>query len=137
VVRVAALESLAGLGGEGTREIALRAVEDSSGDVRATAVRMLAAYGDPGDAGILRDLLRDPSARVRGEVVRALGALGALEAAVRAGVRDGSPTVRRVALESARLLPAEAARDLVEGAPKEKDPFLAGLRAALIRGGTN
>ncbi|MHC4858906.1 MAG: HEAT repeat domain-containing protein, partial [Planctomycetota bacterium] len=103
-VRVAALDGLGSLPGRRAREAALRALSDRAAEVRATAVLLVAARGENGDAGLLREFLRDPSPLVRGAAVRALGMLGSLENAVRAGVRDESPAVRRVALQSARRL---------------------------------
>jgi hypothetical protein len=82
-VRQVALTVLGLVGDSGDADVALEAIRDPAGDVRAAAARALGRIGMGGAEPALREALGDPEHYVRAEAAEALGALGAYAAVPR------------------------------------------------------
>jgi len=113
-VRATALNALVGLGVEGSAELALTALDDPDGFVRATGAKLLGDLGDAAHVEALAPvLIADPDPVARQRAAESLEELGG-QAAVRAlsqGLGDPMESVRRAALRGLTALDPGYARD--------------------------
>jgi len=115
-VRATALNALVGLGLEDSDELALAALDDPDGFVRATGAKLLGDLGNTDHVEALATvLIADPDPVARQRAAESLEGLGG-EAAVRAlaqGLGDPMESVRRAALRGITALdPGHAPDDL-------------------------
>jgi HEAT repeat protein len=133
-VRSDALAALARLPGPDAAKAARKAIADPEEIVRTRALLVLGERGNESDRKRILPMTADENLVIRAEAVRTLGRIGCEEEAVRIGLRDASPAVRRVALIVAKELPVDLRRSLFEAATEETDSFLRAFRDALIDG---
>jgi HEAT repeat protein len=116
-VRATALNALVGLAVPESKDLALDALDDSDGFVRATAVKLLGDLGDPDHVGaIARVLTEDPDAVARQRAAESLTRLEGEEAvqALARALADPMERVRMAAVQGlSKLDPGFATDELV------------------------
>jgi HEAT repeat protein len=116
-VRATALNALVGLAVPESKDLALDALDDSDGFVRATAAKLLGDLGDPSHVGAIASvLIEDPDPVARQRAAESLTRLQGEEAvqALARGLADPMERVRMAAVQGlSKLDPAFATDELV------------------------